>query len=256
VSESPTYNYKIIELLNIFGYDLTAPNDNEPDGSVTTVWNMPRDMKTDVAVVLQSSFTYFELDAPVRKLGAFEFSLLRNPDTKRERCVVTVNRTADSAERMGLGELDGVYQQMDPRLTATNADGTPLMANDGQQAFITNQASNVTVDVTVWCLNEIMADQMVLLIKSILFAAEKTFQSLGYVKPPLRTNVTDAVSIVDMDGGAKFLFERTLTYQGEHLDYIGGIDTLASLISATETLVDPLEPSDTEAQITINLGPT
>jgi hypothetical protein len=254
MSEAPTYNYKIIELLNIFGYDLTAPNDNEPDGQVTTVWNMPRDMKTDVAVVLQSSFTYFNLDVPVRKLGAFEFSLLRNPDTKKERCVVTVSRSNDSAERMGLGELDGVYQQLDPNLIATNADGTPLMADDAQQAFITNQASTVTVDVTIYSLNEMMADQLFLLVKSILFAAEKTFQSLGYIKPPIRTAASDALSIVDMDGGGKFLFERTLTYVGEHLDYIGGIDTLASLIVATETLIDPVDTSDTDAQITVNLG--
>jgi hypothetical protein len=234
-------NPKIIELAQIFNADLLAPNDNAPDGQVQTVWNLPRDMKTDVAVVLQTAISSFGLDIVVIKNGIFEQAKLRNPDTTKTRPVITVARTQDSAQRMGVGELDGNYQKLDPRLIATAIDGTALLA-DGGSATVYNQASDVTVDVTIYDLNEMRADQTYLFVKTIMFAAERTFTSLGYLKPPIRTGGSDGGSILDSDGGPKFCFERTLTYQAEHLDYIGAVDTLAHLIAIqqdTEPFLDP-----------------
>jgi hypothetical protein len=163
---------------------------------------------------------------------------LKAPQSKKSRPVIVVTRQSDNAERMGLGELDGHYNANDPRLIANNAEGQPIFAAGASGgAVIHNQGSVVTCDVTIYDLNEMRADQMYLFVKTIMFAAESTFQSLGYTKPPIRTNGSDSASLLDNDGASHFLFERTLTYQGEHLDFIGAIDTLARLIGIHEDLV-------------------
>jgi hypothetical protein len=252
---TPTFKNAVIDLLGVDGFavDLTKPDDNLPDGEVTTVWNTPRDMKVDVAIILIAAFDHFKLDVKTVKTGVFEQALLVNPDTKKSRPVVSVERTSDVATRKALGELDGVYDEDDPRFNGKNADGTPLL-QDGATMILKNQASLVTVDVTIYDLNQQRADQMYLLIKTIMFASQNTFKNLGYINPPLRTAGTDSQSILDMDAGGKFLFERTLTYQGEHLDYIGGIDALAQLIAFESELVSEIAP-DNPATTTVNLGP-
>lgn len=231
----------IIDLVGMFTSDLLAPNDNAADGSVSTVWNLPRDMKTDVAVVLLTAVQQFGLNVLVIKNGIFEQAKLHD-DAGNQRPVITVARTSDSAERMALGEVDGSYKKNDPRLIEKNAAGTSTLLGPKGSATVFNQASVVTVDVTIYDLNEMRADQVYLFVKTVMFAAEEAFKNLGYIKPPIRTSGTDGGSILDGDGGQKFLFERTLTYQGEHLDYIGAIDTLARLIAVqqnTETVLDP-----------------
>ena len=222
-----------MRLLDLFNTDFMAPDDK------TVVWNLPRDAKTDIAVVLQTAFEALGIDAAVTKRGSFAESMLRDPETKKTRPVVCVSLVNDSARYFALGELDGIYQAGE--VTATTPAGDPLLV-DGTLGVVKNQLSAVSVEVALYDLNEQRADQMRLLVKTVMFAAADTFRTLGYLKPPLRTGGGEGTGTMEMDGGVHFLFTRTLSYQAEHLDFIGGIEQLGRLIAVrgnTDASIDP-----------------
>jgi hypothetical protein len=235
--------------------DFTAANDNAGPGLVTTVWTMPRDFEVDMQSVLQAIFAYYNLtDIPIILNGAFEPSQLRSAAGAIVP-VITLCLSSDAASRESLGELTGRFTLPNPIV----ADGIPGDPNAtppippivapileaGQHVTLKNQASNVGLDLSVYCLNRNLGKQTYYFIKTALFAAEQTFADLGYLNPPIRTSAAMQTGILDFDGGPKFLYEWQMSYEAKHLDFLAGIDTLASLIAVRSTLADAaaVEPS-------------
>ncbi len=237
--------------------DLTQANDEDGPGNVEVVWTLPRDFEVDLQTVLQAAFTHYEiLDVPVIINGVFEAAMLRKPDPTDPTNVqkgtivpiVVINLTSDVGTRTSLGEITMSQTAPSPSL----ADGIPgaidPVLEAGQQVTLKNQASRVAAAISIYCLDEQLAKATYLFTKTDMFAAESTFQSLGYIEPPMRTSASRSTNLLDFDGGAKFVFEWDMTYEGMHYDFIAGIDSLAELIAVRSEISSSLDPDGQATQ--------
>jgi hypothetical protein len=220
------------------------------DGGTTAAWPTPRSMKVDIAVVLRAcldSYGLTEDRIPVLKNGIFQASMLVN-EHGIQRPVVTVQTSADSSERIGMGNLDSVVDSHDPNLQ------TDLTLPANEVVYLQSIQSNVTVDVTINDLNEMRADQLYLFVKTIMLSAQQEFMNIGYVNPPLLTNGTDANGpVLTEDGGEFMLYTRVMTYVGSHRDFVAGIDALGDLIGQ-QFSVDPAFNPDGDAKLTADFS--
>ena len=223
----------------------------------TTVWSMTREFVADLAAVIQAALNHYGMnDVHVIENGVFETSMLHEPPPPdhptggvlKSRPFISINLTSDVASRESLGEILSVATKADPGFILDPQN----ILNDDNVAIVKNQMSTVTADISVYDLNLQRANQMRLFVKTLMFACEATFASFGYIKPPLRTGSSWQTGIVEMAGGERMVFERTLTYEAAHFDFIAGIDDLARLIQAQSKTVAALDP-DGLATISVNL---
>jgi hypothetical protein len=224
--------------------DLTTPDD------VNVVWPLPRDAKSDVCVILKAALAQFGQplgSIPVIKDGTFQASLLRIYNvnsvtdlahaTTTPQPVIQVARAADVARRISAGE---VAQGFNQRTSAggnivTNSNTLP----EDAEVFLRTQASDVTIEINIYDTFESRADQLYLLVKTVMFAAEKVFMDLGYLNVLRQNGVDNAGLTLDVPGGEALIFVRTLTYLMTHLDFIAGVGQLGKLIAQDQTFIDP-----------------
>lgn len=223
--------------------DLKFASDTQEKGGVpSVVWPLPRSMKIDMATVLQAIFSNYNLDwIPVIVTGSFHPSMMRDKDFKG-RPVVVMQRANDTASRESVGELTDIFTATDLQ-SGKLLDINNVLANIGSDEIIMKeQVSDVIVDIWLFDENDQRAEQLYLLIKTAMFAAEKTFlEVLGYLEF-IRISGSDSSILVNAEGGGTFIvFQRNLQYRGRHIDWLAGIEQVVSLISETYTAEAPPE---------------
>jgi hypothetical protein len=221
--------------------DLGTPDDT------SVIWPIPRDAKTDVAVLLRLGLEQFGNPVgsiPVIKDGTFQQSLLRMYDVSKKndlahaptvsQPVIQVARAGDVARRISVSELAEGHG----RKTSEGGDivtDSETIPEDAE-IYLRHQVSDVTIEINIYDTKENRADQLYLLIKTLMFAAEKTFMSLGYLNVLRLNGVDNAGLTLDVPGGEALIFVRTLTYLMTHMDFIAGIATLGNLIGQELTI--------------------
>jgi hypothetical protein len=220
--------------------DLTAA-----DGT-SVIWPVPRSAQYDVAVVLQQGLAIYGITGeqiPVITNGAFRTSMLRSDDGKfTNRPTIVVNLGSDSAERVGIGTVTGFFVNDGEQLVDVGA------IPDEAQVLLKNEASNVTVDIWIFDVNEQRANQIYLTVKVLMQAAAQTvfMKQLGYIKAPIRTSGSHSTSLnLDHPGGEFLVFERLLTYSAQHYDFIGGVVQIINLVKEQLTVSGISGESDT-----------
>lgn len=239
--------------------DITVDNASAGPGNATTVWTQPRDFEVDMQTVLLAALAHYGItDVPVLINGVYEPSQLRNAQGQVVP-VITITMQSDVGTRTSIGELTGTFDVNSTQIqdgipgdpTATPPIPTiiePILPSTGT-VTLKNQASTVSLDMSVYALDETLAKTTYFFCKTVLFAAEQTFADLGYINPPLRTAASRSTNILDADGGQKFLFEWTMTYQAMHYDFIAGVDALATIVGARANITTSDVPADTGGPI-------
>jgi len=211
--------------------DATLNQDMTKADGVSVVWPLPRNMKIDVATVLKLGLAQYGITSdqvPIITNGSFHQSQLRSEDGKfTNRPVIVVNRSSDVGSRMAVGNDTGFFVN-DGSGKIMDAGAFPV----GQDVVFKNEVSDVSVDVYIFDTNEERVEGLYATVKILMQAAENVFsKQLGYVKPPLRTGGSDSTSLqLDHPGGEFLVFERQLSYQGQHLDFIAGIAQVVRLV--------------------------
>lgn len=242
---------KIILEGNLQTIDFTKPDD------LTVIWPMYRDVKADVATIIEGLLKQNKLSfIPVIKEGSFQPSLLQD-DKKRWRPVVVITRSTDVAERMGLGEEIAYLIKDDtvdpPQMIDVTDKVLPNIPLGAGVNFL-GQASLQTVSIDIFSINSQIADQLYGVLKIGMIASEKLYfmGALGYLDI-IRSGGGDGEDIViDFSGGPHAIANRILTYECKTLDFLAGADTLATLIESTFTGQE-VQP-DGSAEETVEIG--
>jgi len=234
--------------LSVFPDSAANPDLSTPDDK-TVVYPIPRDAKVDVAVFLKLGLAQFGNplgQIPVIRDGSFQASLLRMYDVTSQtdlahakttpRPVIQVARASDVARRLAVNEGSLVSQKTSQGGNiVTNSESVP----EESHILTKDQVSDVTVEINIYATVETLADQLYLIVKTLMFEAEQVFMAeLGYLNVLRKDGVDNAGLTMDVPGGEALIFVRTLTYLCTHLDFIAGINQLAALYGQSQTLYD------------------
>lgn len=213
------------------------------------LWPLPRDEKIDVVEVLKTALDNFAItDIPVGLIGSVSKSTLRKKTDKEPPNDwvwvpnIVVRRSFERAERMGIGEMAGIFVNVDgepvPAIVSYDQNGNPVTVPAGQVRQFRAQTSQTSIDIVIVDADEYRIDQLYKLVKLIMFATANSvfMEELGYLNVIREGGGDDDPSEVSLDGGNYVLFTRTLTYGMSCPFFVAGIPRLAELIQQTLTV--------------------
>jgi hypothetical protein len=210
----------------------------QEDGK-TLIWPVPHDAKLDVQRLLRTGLDAFGLtDVVVSKSGAFTQAQLENED-EASVPYITVLRTGDVQEPVGLGDLVAFMGKGDPKLVDQGlvnteddlANGIPSVP-DGGTAVFHGWQSVVNLTVTISDKNSFRADQMYIIIKLMMLAAKEEFRRIGYIRY-IRTGGEDSQDLTINGSSPLVIYNRSLHFQFVHHDYVATIEAAVNLVKQT-----------------------